>query len=125
MAAARSSGRLGLFGDALEGPLVRGGTRPRRWQVANFAAMLLNVAAVSQPGRLDGEVARDLQAGRAASRTAGGRSFFMPAGWAFAIWGLIYAGEVAWCFALQFLTGAGGGGRAGGDDYMACMSVHV
>eukprot|EP00457_Paulinella_chromatophora_P009051 gb/GEZN01009104.1/.p1 GENE.gb/GEZN01009104.1/~~gb/GEZN01009104.1/.p1 ORF type:complete len:384 (+),score=46.93 gb/GEZN01009104.1/:27-1154(+) len=33
------------------------------------------------------------------------RSLFAPAGWAFAIWGPIYAGEIMSCFALNFVVG--------------------
>lgn len=83
----------------------------------NIAAFGLNVAAVSVPGRLDSEVARQMldaegdgaegdgaplvqgDSARAGSAEASaytptrGRTLVMPSGWAFAIWGPIYVGE--------------------------------
>lgn len=81
----------------LEQPLISGLSHPARWQVLNTAFMIFNVFAVSQPGRLD-QVPPDETAKR---------SFLRPAGYAFAIWGLIYLGEVAWFLVGQFFLPAG------------------
>mmetsp|Transcript_8232 Transcript_8232/g.20062 ORF Transcript_8232/g.20062 Transcript_8232/m.20062 type:complete len:322 (+) Transcript_8232:106-1071(+) len=90
---------------------------------ANVAAFALNVFAVSVPGRMDGEVARkmaeDVSArgaddGKPLDADTGvytllrGRSLVAPSGWAFAIWGAIYLGEVAFvgvqCFPSSALA---------------------
>jgi hypothetical protein len=61
---------------------------PYAYRFVWVGAFLLNLATVSIPGRFDSAVA------------AGGgkvsfpwRTVFAPAGWAFAIWGIIYSGE--------------------------------
>ena len=71
-------------------------------QAANVAAYALNCAAVSVPGRLDGQEQDDMVGSKKDKDDATyktiyspgqGRSLIAPAGWAFAIWGPIYAGE--------------------------------
>lgn len=69
------------------------------------AAFGLNVVAVSIPGRLDDEVARAMSEKKDGGEKisiasnvllpATGKSYITPAGWAFAIWGPIYLGEMA------------------------------
>ena len=82
-----------------------------RWKILGAAAMALNLWAVGIPGRLDGEAAEQLQKekkdGGAAPTPAAltGRSMFTPSGYAFAIWGPIFAGETLFHFGLQFLPG--------------------
>lgn len=53
-----------------------------------IGAFLLNVLCVSIPGRLDEEMARST------GIESVWRSLFVPAPWAFAIWGVIYLGEL-------------------------------
>ena len=93
----------------------------------NLLAFATNVAAVSVPGRIDGEQQNRMQGGDLnpkASETspltssAQGekrdddpyltrrqRTLLLPAGWAFAIWGPIYLGEAVFCVA-QFVDSA-------------------
>jgi len=59
------------------------------WRLASAAAFALNVAVVSIPGRFDGDAAA------AESMLFPWDTLFAPAGWAFAIWGIIYIGEFA------------------------------
>ena len=69
---------------------------------AAAAAYVLQVVCVSIPGRIDGEMAKELQdekdsvvgdeAKKLSSRN--GRTLVAPAGWAFAIWGPIFMGEL-------------------------------
>ena len=77
-------------------------------QAANVLAYALNCAAVSVPGRVDGQ-AQDAMQGKTNSNDQTydaiyspnqGRSLIAPAGWAFAIWGPIYLGEAAFCTSL-------------------------
>ena len=91
---------------------------PARASVVSAIAYGVNVATVSLPGRIDGEMQkRAREREKAAAKDAGDakraaqaketakvhaipldseyRSLFTPAGWAFAIWGAIYAGEAA------------------------------
>ena len=57
------------------------------WKSASVLALLLNIAAVGVGGRFDGDPAV-LQA-------PPWPTLLNPAGWAFAIWGAIYSGEIA------------------------------
>ena len=57
------------------------------WKSASVLALLLNIAAVGIGGRFDGDPAV-LQA-------PPWPTLLNPAGWAFAIWGAIYSGEIA------------------------------
>lgn len=77
-------------------------------QMANVMAYVLNCAAVSVPGRVDGQ-AQDAMQGKTNSNDQTyntiyspnqGRSLIAPAGWAFAIWGPIYLGEAAFCTSI-------------------------
>ena len=80
---------------------------------AAAAAYALQVVCVSIPGRIDGEMAKDLQdekrradgkevstnkdsAGEEAKKLSSrnGKTLVAPAGWAFAIWGPIFVGEL-------------------------------
>lgn len=86
-------------------------------KVGIVAAFTVNVFAVQIPGRLDGEVARAMKEkaeGEKVSEAsnallpASGKSYVTPSGWAFAIWGPIYIGELvfsAWV-GLSKLDGA-------------------
>lgn len=59
------------------------------WSVlktSNALLFLLNLFAASRPGRLDGE-------SRNVKKMSNVRPLIVPAGWAFAIWGPIFAGE--------------------------------
>jgi len=83
-------------------------------QVANVIAFATNVAAVSVPGRLDGEQDQKMRQGDVnpeSSPLVSGpsdplalrqRTLVLPAGWAFSIWGPIYLGEATFCVA-QFI----------------------
>jgi len=55
-----------------------------RWRVFSVSAFVLNCIFVRIPGRLDGDPTQVL----------GRSTLFAPAGWAFAIWGVIYLGEL-------------------------------
>jgi hypothetical protein len=94
-------------------------------KVFNILAFATNVAAVSVPGRIDGDQEDKMRSGdlnptaettslmssaQAEKREADPmaqreRSLVLPAGWAFAIWGPIYLGEAAFC-AAQFVDAA-------------------
>lgn len=96
-------------------------------QAANLLAFGINIAAVSVPGRLDGDQDERMRKGQVnPSNTATEatplqqssspeaqaaaqlrlRSLVLPAGWAFSIWGAIYLGEATFCVA-QLLDGSG------------------
>ncbi|GKY96544.1 hypothetical protein MPSEU_000614000 [Mayamaea pseudoterrestris] len=70
-------------------------------QIMNLLFYMLNTLATSQSGRIDGiEQEQDVTTSKAveAFRTGKrGRTLFMPQGWAFAIWGPIFSGELAMC----------------------------
>lgn len=96
-------------------------------QGLNATAFLVNMGAVSVPGRIDGQQDADMRKGSLnpdKPATTGqseatplsssidtyspsrGRTLVSPSGWAFAIWGPIYLGEM--CFvAGQFFPGSG------------------
>jgi hypothetical protein len=78
---------------------------PSAWQVALAGCWVANNVAVMVPGRYDGQ--RAMAAERPTAETA---NLFTPAGWAFAIWGPIFAGE--WLMML-YLTNLGGGSELG------------
>jgi len=74
------------------------------WRAVSAVAYAVNVVAVSIPGRIDGEMQEHARRRKAQSANASAsspaipedsefRSLFTPAGWAFAIWGMIYLGE--------------------------------
>jgi hypothetical protein len=80
-------------------------------QAANVTAYALNVASVSVPGRIDGQAQTELQGKRTDDKTyqtvyspKKGRSLIAPAGWAFSIWGPIFAGEAVFCGSLLLQT---------------------
>ncbi|KAG7336784.1 hypothetical protein IV203_032382 [Nitzschia inconspicua] len=100
-------------------------------QVSNLLAFGVNVAAVSAPGRLDGDQDEQMRQGTlnpsnnskpdstplqsshdvddtAAAKAAKLRlrSLVLPAGWAFSIWGAIYLGEATFSVA-QLSDGSG------------------
>lgn len=77
------------------------GLRP--WQLLSAGAFVLNVVTVSIPGRIDGQVQRRMQEKMLAKKNDSepppepdGKyiSLLTPAGWAFAIWGVIYTAEL-------------------------------
>jgi hypothetical protein len=86
-------------------------------QAANILAYAVNCAAVSVPGRIDGQAQEAMQGGNAEYESVDsasheyqtlysptqGRSLVAPAGWAFAIWGPIYLGEAIFCTSLLLL----------------------
>lgn len=62
------------------------------WIVVRLATAIsygINVVAVSRPGRMDGEAVGD---GELSTRR--GKTLVAPSGWAFAIWGPIFLGEL-------------------------------
>jgi hypothetical protein len=90
-----------------------GGISMMALQIANIVAFLTNTAAVSVPGRMDGDQDARMRSGDLnpnpstplvgannnnnivqASRD---RTLVAPAGWAFAIWAPIYLGEAVFC----------------------------
>jgi hypothetical protein len=96
------------------------------WRVVNFASYLLNVAAVSVPGRIDDQMAKEMKEAKEKNnsntndnnkednysssgdgintirRTSRYRSLFTPAGYAFAIWGFIFASELVFSARAMF-----------------------
>ncbi|KAL3922995.1 MAG: hypothetical protein SGILL_001908 [Bacillariaceae sp.] len=98
-------------------------------QSANLLAFGINIAAVSVPGRLDGQQDERMRKGDMNPTNSSSnegtplqssdnnnnnnlpeqlrlRSLVLPAGWAFSIWGAIYLGEATFCLA-QLLDGSG------------------
>lgn len=96
-----------------------GGGGVAAWRVVNFASYLLNVAAVSVPGRIDDQMAKEMKEAKENNdkevndgggdgintirRTSRYRSLFTPAGYAFAIWGFIFASELVFSARSMFL----------------------
>jgi hypothetical protein len=88
-----------------------GGISMTALQVANILAFATNAAAVSVPGRMDGEQDARMRSGdlnpNSSTPLVGSnnnivhasrdRTLVAPAGWAFAIWGPIYFGEAVFC----------------------------
>jgi len=71
---------------------------PEPWQAALASVWAISLFAVAVPGRYDG--LRDTDPVPLTERTA---NLFVPSGWAFAIWGPIFLGEVRgdfFCFLL-------------------------
>ncbi|CAM9946300.1 unnamed protein product [Ectocarpus sp. 6 AP-2014] len=60
------------------------------WQVLTLTSWAINTAAVSAGGRLDGPEPEDPKDAKLPLVR-----YFMPAGWAFSIWGPIFLGEAA------------------------------
>ena len=96
-----------------------GGGGVAAWRVVNFASYLLNVAAVSVPGRIDDQMAKEMKEAKENNnnkednrsggdgintirRTSRYRSLFTPAGYAFAIWGFIFASELVFSARSMF-----------------------
>lgn len=72
---------------------------PWAYKLIWVAAFACNLYTVGLPGRFDGQAAQASQAAKAGGKTSNSKEFnawktvFQPAGWAFAIWGIIYLGE--------------------------------
>jgi len=69
--------------------LTTNGAIPESWQAAFASVWAISLIAVAVPGRYDG--LRDTDPVPLTERTA---NLFVPSGWAFAIWGPIFLGEV-------------------------------
>uniref|UniRef100_A0A7S2LK24 Uncharacterized protein n=1 Tax=Leptocylindrus danicus TaxID=163516 RepID=A0A7S2LK24_9STRA len=92
----------------------------------NLVAYAINTVAVGIPGRIDGEVAKGIQAENDAKKKKNddevvsssnaatnsesaallprtGKTLVAPAGWAFAIWGPIFTGELAFVISQFFV----------------------
>jgi hypothetical protein len=93
-------------------------------------AYAVNVVAVSIPGRIDGQMQEQARRRKEQSANASAsspaipedsefRSLFTPAGWAFAIWGVIYMGE-AFGVALEVADVGDVGAARGVVPYWAC-----
>ena len=100
------------------------------WRAVSAVAYAVNVVAVSIPGRIDGEMQEHARRRKAQSANASAsspaipedsefRSLFTPAGWAFAIWGVIYLGE-AFGTALQVANAGDVAAVRGVIPYWAC-----
>lgn len=102
------------------------------WRAVSAVAYAVNVVAVSIPGRIDGEMQEHARRRQAQSASASAsasspaipedsefRSLFTPAGWAFAIWGVIYLGE-AFGTALQVANAGDVAAVRGVIPYWAC-----
>mmetsp|Transcript_27329 Transcript_27329/g.40475 ORF Transcript_27329/g.40475 Transcript_27329/m.40475 type:complete len:319 (-) Transcript_27329:326-1282(-) len=66
-------------------------------RIVNLISYGINFFAVQRPGRMDGQAA---EGGELAPRT--GKTLVAPSGWAFAIWGPIFLGELV-CVTASFL----------------------
>jgi hypothetical protein len=64
------------------------------YRVLWVAAFIVNLITVSLPGRFDSEVAKNTGNGKDAINGLPWKTLFAPAGWAFAIWGVIYVSEI-------------------------------
>ncbi|CAM9686191.1 unnamed protein product, partial [Pylaiella littoralis] len=91
VAALAAAGCVGLFFAADSGALVSWGLPYLKpWQALTLVSFGINTLAVSSGGRIDGpepDNPEDAQLPLV--------RYFMPAGWAFAIWGPIFLGETA------------------------------
>ena len=63
------------------------------YRILWVVAFGLNLYTVSLPGRFDSEAARSSKTSSSSSAFPW-QTVFAPAGWAFAIWGVIYLGEM-------------------------------
>lgn len=93
---------------------------PKRWQLALAAAWVANNLAVVVPGRYDGRSA--MQAEKPSAETA---NLFTPAGWAFAIWGPIFAGEWLMMLYLTNVPAAAALGAAASPGWCAATAAQV
>jgi len=64
---------------------------PGLYRVLWIVAFVVNVITVQMPGRFDGDASVSAKDG---SVTFPWKTIFMPSGWAFAIWGIIYLSEL-------------------------------
>jgi hypothetical protein len=79
---------------------------PWLYRAAWVSAFAVNLVTVSIPGRFDGQATRDSAANASKKGTIlTFKPYFAPSGWAFAIWGIIYVGEMI----LTALVAAFGG----------------
>ena len=72
------------------------------WQAVRLATLLsygVNLISVGRPGRLDGQASGDGELSPNA-----GKTLVAPAGWAFAIWGPIFLGEMVGVVAPFFIN---------------------
>ena len=73
---------------------------PSLYRVLWVAAFVVNVVTVQMPGRFDGDASVNTKDGTV---TFPWRTIFMPSGWAFAIWGVIYLSELVLTVAVGAL----------------------
>lgn len=81
-------------------------------RILNGVLYGLNVYATSQPGRIDGQNQEEFGKGASSSSKemerlspgSRGRTLVSPSGWAFAIWGPIFIGELVFCTASFTLS---------------------
>ena len=95
----------------LEQAIVKGAIPFLGVQILNILFYALNTYSTSQPGRIDGIIEQEEKTKGASSKTAlaystgkRGRTLLMPQGWAFAIWGPIFAGELAFCLSTALFV---------------------
>mmetsp|Transcript_25413 Transcript_25413/g.37525 ORF Transcript_25413/g.37525 Transcript_25413/m.37525 type:complete len:332 (+) Transcript_25413:114-1109(+) len=80
-------------------------------KTANVLSYAINVIAVSRPGRIDGQAQQDsVKSGskggeemESLSPGRNGRTLVAPSGWAFAIWGPIFLGELVFVVSQVFI----------------------
>jgi hypothetical protein len=97
---------------ALEQAILKGAIPFAGVQVLNLLLYFLNTYATAQPGRIDGieleaESSKSSKAMKPYNVGKRGRTLFMPQGWAFSIWGPIFAGELAFCTATALFVKEG------------------
>ena len=101
VSAAGTAGFAGL--STLEAAIQQGALSFFTVKVANALLYALNLYAVQQPGRLDGRRAAQVSNNKNNKKQHElfsdnrERSLVFPSGWAFAIWAVIFLGELCFC----------------------------
>lgn len=85
-----------------------------------LGAFLVNVVCVQIPGRLDGQVVKDWN-----EQDKRGKTYIAPAGWAFAIWGPIYLGEILFTACVLFMKLDGKAGETVKEMLPFWTSAHL
>ncbi|CAM9852811.1 unnamed protein product [Ascophyllum nodosum] len=92
-----AAGCTGIYFAAKTGALVNWPLPFYPWQILTLVAWAVSKSAIASGGRLDGgAIGAEIPSGsKEGSTTSESPHYFMPAGWAFAIWAPILLGETA------------------------------